>query len=406
MRNILYFFTILLIQSAWSQVTFQWVQRASLPAQGKWGAVTFAINGSGYVSGGNAGGSYFSDMWRYDPINDSWSQVASMPQGRSHGTSFSINGKGYVLCGHMAGTFFSNSLWEYDPDSDQWQVRAPLPGNARYSPHGFAIGGFGYVGGGNAGSATGPYLSDMYKYDPSTDQWTEISGIPDLARYGSTGFAIGGYGYVHGGRISSLDFPNELWRFDPSTSTWSAVQSMPGPGRSWMMVMPYSNDAVITGGAENGITMDDAYWYTPSTNTWSAIPDYPGASGWSGASCTLFGRPFGGLGHVYPQNTYHTDWWELVKVDAIGLDEIDLGPLDPFIVHPNPVPSGSIIHLKYPVDDTNGLEILLMDALGRQVNRMSFNNEISLHGLSSGAYTMIITDQRTPIAISQLMITD
>ena len=283
-----------------AQVSF--VQRASLPSLGRWGAFTFEIDGYGYVAGGNAGGGYFSDVWRYDPVNDAWTQVASMPEGRSHGASWSVNGKGYVVCGHRPGSFYSSSLWEYDPATDVWTAKAPLPGDARYGPYGFSIGGYGYVGGGNIGSASGPFLADLWKYDPLNDQWPSTNGIPGQERYGPTGFVIGPKAYVHGGREASMDFTTDLWEFDPTDQSWRSVQSMPGPGRSWMMVMPFDNDAVVAGGAENGVITYEAYNYVPTQDIWEQIPDYPGESGWSGASFRLAGRPFGGLGWTISPN--------------------------------------------------------------------------------------------------------
>jgi N-acetylneuraminic acid mutarotase len=385
------------------QVVFQWEQRASLPGVGRWGAFSFELNGHGYVAGGNAGGGYFSDVWKYDPLSDSWEQVASMPSDRSHGTSFSINGKGYVVTGHITGSFNSSALWEYDPNADAWAIKAPLPGNARYSPHGFSVGGYGYVGGGNMGSATGPYLSDMYKYDPIADQWTAIPGIPGQARYGATGFSIGGVGYVHGGRMASLEFENELWRFEPGSNSWTAVQSMPGPGRSWMMVMPYSNDAVIAAGADNGVGTYEAYWYTPFNDSWSSIPDYPGASGWSGASCTLLGRPFGGLGRVYPQNSYHTDWWELVKVDGTPVFEITPADVPLLKAAPNPVTDSFYI---IGVDPSSDRQLQFFDGAGRMVRNTSFTSRVDVGPLSTGIYEVLVLEKGQVIGRLKIQVMD
>ncbi len=371
-----------------SQVQFEWVQRASLPGPGRWGAYSFSLNGFAYVAGGNAGAGYFNDAWKYDPLIDSWSQVASMPYGRSHGACFSIGNKAYVVAGHVSGSFYSSDLWEYDPVLDQWTEKAPLPGNARYSPHAFSIGNHGYVGGGNYGSAAGPFLADMYRYDQALDTWTSISGVPGQARYGATSFTIGGHGYVHGGRVASLDFPNELWKFDPSNSSWTAVQSMPGPGRSWMMVMPYTYDAVITGGADNGVASFDAYWYTPTNNAWSSIPDYPGASGWSGASATLLGRPFGGLGRVYLQNTYHTDWWELVKVDGTPVFEI-LEESVTLRAVPDPASSSFVIA---GLKEGSRKEIRIIDLSGSIIHEGIYQGSVDVRMFSSGLYEAVVIE--------------
>ena len=151
------------------QVAFEWEQRASLPASGRWGAFTFEIDGKGYVAGGGNGSMVFSELWRYDPVSDTWEQRASMPGPRRHGVAWSIKGKGYVACGQITTNTFSNSLWDYDPDADARTVKASLPSQARYGAHGFGRNGQGYLGGGNYGSDLGPYLTDFWRYDPMAD---------------------------------------------------------------------------------------------------------------------------------------------------------------------------------------------------------------------------------------------
>lgn len=377
-----------------SQVSFEWEQRASLPSSGRWGAYTFAIGGYGYVVGGDNGNGFRSDVWRYDPATDSWEQRASMPGARRHGTSWSLNGKGYVVCGQSAVTTFSNMLWEYDPVMDSWTARTSLPGTLRYGTHGFALNGYGYVGGGNSGSASGPYLSDLWRWDPTSDQWTQVSGIPGQARYGSTPFVIGNLGYVHGGRAADLSFINELWQYDPVQDQWQIKPTMPGPGRSWSMVMPFSVDAVAGCGAENGVLQYDAYRYLPSSNTWSTIPDYPGASGWSGASFALQGRVFGGLGRVLsPVAGYHNDWWELVKIDLNGMNDIVAEGIEKLQIHPVPVVKGSSVRIGLSSLHTGQLvALMLSDASGRTVLRSDLNNgsSFSLEGVAEGVYQVSI----------------
>ena len=59
-----------------------WVEVASLPSSASKRAESgsFTINGKGYIFGGTAAyPNWLSDCWEYDPVNDSWRQMASIP---------------------------------------------------------------------------------------------------------------------------------------------------------------------------------------------------------------------------------------------------------------------------------------------------------------------------------------
>lgn len=373
-----------------AQSAFEWMQRAPLPASGRYGVHSFVIGEFAYVVGGGNSSGTLSECWRYDAQNDSWQQMASLPFPRRHGASFSINGKGYVACGQSATTSFSNTLFEYDPGADAWTQRASLPSTARYGSFCFAVGGYGYVGAGNYGSGTGPFLDDMWRYDASTDTWTEVSGMPGLPRYGSTGFALGSLGYVHGGRDASLDFTNELWEYDPVNDAWTSKPPMPGLGRSWTMVMAFGFDAVVAGGKDVGYNVFyDGYWYYPPLDVWTAIPDYPGESGWSGASFSLGDRVFGGLGsHLLPSQTYHSDLWELVKLDATAIDGGASGS-PALAVYPNPTQSGLLSFVAGPFSPSRAR---LTDVAGRVVLDTPVRNHsyVDVSMVSPGVYMLAV----------------
>lgn len=386
----------LLTSTLFGQAAFEWEQRASLPGSGRWGAFTFEVNGFGYVAGGHNGISFLRDVWRYDPTADSWTQVANMPGVRRHGTSWTINGKGYVTCGQSAQTTFSNALWEYDPNSDSWAVKAVLPASDRYGTHGFVINGQGYVGGGNYGSSSGPFLSDMWRYTPSTNQWSQVAGIPGLARYGATSFSTAGKGYVYGGLNSSLDFTNQFWEYDPNSNAWSAKTPMPGSGRSWSMALSFAYDAVVAAGAENGVNLYEAYGFNPVTNAWTATATYPGMSGWSGASFVLNGRVFGGLGRtITPSSGYHNDWWELVRSNDVSIQEnrVTRGELRLF---PNPSRPGETVQLELPDNLRHDqVWLIIYDASGREVaSARGTNGQLQgVENLAPGYYSVRVEDE-------------
>ena len=351
-----------------AQVAFFWQPRAPLPSGGRWAAMTFSIDGKGYVVGGHNGSTTFTDMWMYDPDLDQWTPRAPLPAPRRFAGSFALNGKGYVVCGLTGTSTMHQDLYEYDPAANSWSVRASFPGTARYGVFSFALNGQGYVGSGNTGSGIGPYVSDCFGYDPATNAWSPKASLPGEARYGTTSFVTGGKGYVHGGRVASLAFTNDLWEYDALANTWLSKPAMNGPGRSWAMSMPFDFDAVVACGKDEfDMNLYDAYRYMPSTDTWTSIPNFPGNSGWSGASFTFGDRVFGGLGRriLSPNAGYFNDWWELVKVDATAISEPS--SRETLRVYPNPLSGGEQeLIVDYP-GTCMSTSYTITDAMGKAV---------------------------------------
>ena len=203
-----------------------WIQKTNLPGPLRAGAFGFFAGGFGYLGGGSNTDStvYYNDFYKYDPLANSWTAVASCPLSlRSPGT-FTVNGNGYVVCGKDGNLWFTSETWEYDPVLDTWNQRADFPGIARYEPGSFAMNGKGYVGAGYRDSTVG--YNDFYEYDPLADTWTLISPYAGTGARGPAGFAIDGKGYLAGGGSSWGIGTSELWEFsfDPSSVKESGMR--------------------------------------------------------------------------------------------------------------------------------------------------------------------------------------
>ena len=188
-------------------------------------AVSFVINNTAYVGTGWDGlNTHYNDFWKYDAVNDSWSQVASMPAGteRNSAVAFSVNGKGYVGTGYD-GDLYRNDFYQYDPVTDSWSQIASLPGTPRYEAVAFGIGNSGYVGTGFDGNYA---LKDFYQYDPSSDSWSSIE-FNGNARYGALSWVYDDQAYVVTG-VNSAVFQTDFWVFNPKsdTSKWTKLHSI------------------------------------------------------------------------------------------------------------------------------------------------------------------------------------
>ncbi|HEY2013235.1 MAG TPA: kelch repeat-containing protein [Bryobacteraceae bacterium] len=173
----------------------------------------------------------------------------------------------------LSGPYFLNDLWEFNPSANQW---AWMSGSSTItSSSGGQAGVYGTLGeaapgnvpGGRYGAAgwidtkgnlwlfggwgcpSYPYISyycnDLWRFNPSTSQWTWMGGSDTSDQpgvYGTQGTAattnipgareypaswtdksgnfwlFGGYGYDSAGTLCSL---NDLWRFNPTSGEWT-----------------------------------------------------------------------------------------------------------------------------------------------------------------------------------------
>jgi N-acetylneuraminic acid mutarotase len=358
---------------------FQWEVRADLPA-GRWGASTFVIGETAYVVGGRIGSTDRTEMWAYDLQSDSWTVKASIPVGRRLAAAFVVNGKGYVSCGLTGTSTRLNDLWEYDPTTNSWSSRANFPGVARYGTYHFGIDGFGYVGAGNMGSSSGPFLADAFRYNPLTNSWSAATALPDAARHGTASFVMNGLAYVFGGKESDQAFSPDLWRYNANTDSWTLLAPFPGEPRSSPLAFVYSSDAVIGCGRNESTNFFDVWRYDPQTDLWYTVPAYPGESSLAGTSFSIAGRAFGGLGWLLSDNTSRSDLWELVKPNSIGFDEYGMSATG---VRVFPVPALNATHVNFSSGSNEIVNMEVFDPQGRSIASFRF---LGSHALDVGAF--------------------
>ena len=177
------------------------------------------FGGIGYDSSGVTG--YLNDLWRYSPSTGLWTWVGggnlanasglygtlgtaaagNVPGARqaasswidSSGNLWLFGGVGYDSSGAVADL---NDLWQYSPSTGLWT----------------------WVGGGNLANASGLYgtlgtaaAGNVPGARYSASSWMDASGNLWL---------FGGAGYDSTGAVGNL---NDLWRYAPSTGQWTWV---------------------------------------------------------------------------------------------------------------------------------------------------------------------------------------
>ncbi len=229
----------------------------------KYGATSFVINGIGYVGAGRDSVGPRKDFYKYDPGNDAWTEIKELLGiARIWPTSFVINGIGYVGLGTPVNLV---DFYKYTPGTDTWTQIADFLGSGRHGSFGFTYNSEGYVGLGMNANGT-EYYSDIYKYSPGTNTWTQLNDFPGTARAHSISFMINNIFYMGMGLFSGTETGNttrEFWKYDPTTDVWTQLDLFLGPARHGAIGFVVGNRG-YGGTGLSGIThYNDLWQYMP-----------------------------------------------------------------------------------------------------------------------------------------------
>lgn len=248
-----------------------WEAVASLPSSQRAHGIAFSIGNYGYVGLGeyfdhyNNKDYYYNDLWRYNPMTNSWTKMSDFPgKPRAYSTCFVIDDKAYITDSQHG----DKDLWEYNTLTDSWTKKSDYPGNS--IGFSFSINDKGYVG---FGMPNGIY-NDFWEYDPMTDAWIEKENFPGKSRSLAVSFSFMNKGYLACGinkdNNQNSNFLTDIWEYNQNNDTWTKIDTnYPGKGRMDMIVGVIGNKIFIGLGA-------DSNFGSPSTrceDIWEYIPD-------------------------------------------------------------------------------------------------------------------------------------
>ncbi|WP_321279211.1 galactose oxidase [Marinifilum fragile] len=106
-----------------------WTRKEDLDDDNNWegvqrsGAVSFVINGKGYIATGRNTG-LSREVWEYNPVNDRWDEKTSLESpevaSRENAVAFSLNNRGFVTTGTVSGSgAYFDDTWEFNPTMDE-----------------------------------------------------------------------------------------------------------------------------------------------------------------------------------------------------------------------------------------------------------------------------------------------
>lgn len=255
-----------------------WERRAPLLEANSEMAVA-QLGDSIYVLGGYPSSRQtVSTVQVYDAATDSWSLAPPLPKASNHNMATAVLGKLYVIGGQTeaqgSGPFI-NDVYEFDPATQSWTEKAPMP-TIRSGGATAVIDNKIYVAGGRP-----PQGHHFAVYDPVADEWTTLPDMP-TARNHLIAAAIEGKVYVFGGRFGA-GFRSEVTDiveiYDPQTNSWSSGTSMLTP-RSGMNGIVANDCFHLLGGEGNGAGNVNGLYpqhdvYNPTTDSWTRLADMP-----------------------------------------------------------------------------------------------------------------------------------
>jgi hypothetical protein len=383
-----------------------WVQRDSVNGPPKANCVSFVIGDDGFIATGYNGSSKKRSMYSYDIDQDDWDDEVSMGGisgdglNRTSAIGFSCDNWGFVGLGEGDGYVFQD-MWMYDKVLDTWTQMADFEGPARTQAVGFHIGSLGFVGLGKGGDFATLY-NDFWKFDYQTNTWTQVSSFPGTARMDAVGIDMVGKGYVGLG-YDGTSYPNDFWEYFPETDTWTAKANFPGTPRGNATGFAVFPQLWVTTGDDGFNYLKDTWEYNYFGDTWTQRADFPGEARSGASSVVIENRGFVGCG--FGSGVYYDDFYEY----TILLENEEIIELSAN-VFPNPASAFFTITLNTNIKK---VELEIYNSLGQKMNdRFTLNKvsdntiEVSFSQLNKGTYYLAIFDDNEMIINQSILLSE
>ena len=184
-----------------------------------------------------------------------------------------------------------------------------------------------YYAGGVRNSGGTDHTNKTWRYNPTTDQWTQLapmihkrSSFPLVNFHGQL-YAIGGTDSTSTWNRQALDY---VERYDPVTNTWTNLSSLPKAMFGWGATVHH--DEIILVGGYGGGAQKSTYHWNPIEDTWKkgndigrighydlVVESLNGSIVW--ATGDISNNPYSSWGQVFSGDTecqnatgYHEGW--------------------------------------------------------------------------------------------------
>jgi serine/threonine protein kinase/N-acetylneuraminic acid mutarotase len=246
-----------------------WRPVANPPFQRQYAAST-AVDGKLWVFGGIGLKSSSTTSKLYDPASDSWTTGPGLPVPLHHMMAVTYKGEAVVIGGFIPGEELTSGQSDkvYALRDGAW-VQLPKLNHARAAAAAAVVGDKIVVTG---GQADGKLVPQTEVFDG--ESWKDVEDIPTPREH--LGAASDGrYLYAVGGRALSADQNSgALERYDPASDEWTELKGMPEPTGS--VGVTYAGGRIIAIGGEGTTEVSDAVQaYDIGKQSWSQLPTLP-----------------------------------------------------------------------------------------------------------------------------------
>lgn len=265
-----------------------------------------------YLFGGRRGGSALNDLWALDPRTGAWRKIAvsgTRPAARfGHNAFYDAVRRRLIVALGQAGSSFFNDVWAFDPRSSAWRklgtasARRPAPrygaggahdraGSRILISHGFTSQG---------------RFDDTWSFDLRSESWRKIAtrGPVPLARCllraawdpGSKRMLL------FGGQSNPIPFLGDFWSLDVAGGVWKRKRPATLPGPRNLYGASFDESArrwYLFGGSTPKGPAADTWTYDARRDAWSRVAASPGPRSRSGPDIAVAGGNlylFGGAG--------------------------------------------------------------------------------------------------------------
>lgn len=269
--------------------------RASIPV-GRASSVSFSVGGKGYVLGGRTAerSGYLSDVWEYDPMKDTWTELPSAPfAARTNAVAQVVGDKVFVGLGYNGGGVYNpdsymRDWWMYDAGTGEWERKADYPAVETAGTSAFAVGDEIMVCFGFYALAT----NDVYAYDVSEDRWRKVDASACGKKEETIAGSVGGrhfagtcsqwYEYLEkeGRWVGRSTIYNQASRLCASALTDGESLYMIGGRSGWRAIRVY----------------DEVWEYMAAADKWRLRGFLPGGGRENMAAFEIAGAFYVGLG--------------------------------------------------------------------------------------------------------------
>ncbi|WP_230843611.1 Kelch repeat-containing protein [Gloeobacter morelensis] len=192
----------------------------------------------GYIADNTSSGSQtfaVKDVWKYDTVANQWTAMPPLPAARGSGSLVMLGRELHFFGGNDANRVDKKDHWILKLDGGTaWSTAAPLP-TAKSHMGAAALGGKIYAIGGQQGYGDSQVSqSAVHAWDPeAADRWSAVASLPQVTSHiGSATFAMENRIVVLGGQFDSSNTYNDTLAYDPLSNAWTSLTPLPVPRHS------------------------------------------------------------------------------------------------------------------------------------------------------------------------------